>query len=335
MTIECRMTDAQIGDLVDRLLARGDERTEEEARVVRDGRILLGESTPTGEDEAEIHARVRAAFVARNAEVDLDGTLHVRGACCDEHSILGEVCRRPGCGGRVHVQPIYGGLWEVCERCEVDRASWRPRGSLLAEDMVGGFGVEGSGIFGEIGGADSILGILARISATGDCAPDVAAAESWLEVHDEDPGAHAVRAFLRSHAEGRRRREEDLRRASTRISTSPTSTSIPCVASSRTAMDFVIVTTSTGVSESEGPHEEPNGAQGLWSVAARHRKTGRVRQWAAIASTLDQALGRARDALRTAVGERRGDPEDYDAWCASPAAPRLVVEIDDPSSRES
>jgi len=62
--------------------------------------------------------------------------------------------------------------------------------------MVGGFGVEGSGVFGEVGGAVEILELLARASSPGR-ASDVADVAAWLSSHVDDPGAHAVREFLR------------------------------------------------------------------------------------------------------------------------------------------
>lgn len=191
-----RMTDEQVARFANTILAQEANLSEEDWRVVRDCEVLLGEASST-DDLAVVHARVRAAFAARHAEADLDGALHAAGVCCGEGSVLGRACRREGCGGRIHVQPFHRGQLRVCERCEADRGYWHPRGSYLTDRMVGGFGVEGSGIFGEVGGAAEILELLARASSSGR-ASDGAAADvaAWLSAHAGDPGAHAVREFL-------------------------------------------------------------------------------------------------------------------------------------------
>ena len=91
------------------------------------------------EHEHDEHAR----------EANLDGELHVEGECCHERSILGMTCRADGCGGRVHRQPIYGAIMEVCERCASDRPIWHTRGFFLTEAMVDDVGVEGSIVIGQ------------------------------------------------------------------------------------------------------------------------------------------------------------------------------------------
>jgi hypothetical protein len=196
------MTDEQIARLANRILTQDTNLSEEEERVAHDCQVLLGEATSTGEDEAEVRARVRAAFSLRYTEADLDGTLHVAGECCGEGSILGRVCRRPGCEGRLHVQPICGGLCEVCERCEVERDHWRPRGTFLTDQMLGGFGVEDSSVLGEVGGAEEILEVLARVETSGQ-APDVELVDRWRASHVDDPGFFAVGEFLRACASSR------------------------------------------------------------------------------------------------------------------------------------
>jgi hypothetical protein len=62
-------------------------------------------------------------------ETCMDGDLHIEGECCGEDSILGHACA--GCGGRVHGQPVYGGIEYRCEGCEFDRCLWAPRGSSV------------------------------------------------------------------------------------------------------------------------------------------------------------------------------------------------------------
>jgi len=161
-------------------------------------------------------------------EANLDGTLHVTGACCDEEdSILGRTCTVPGCGGRVHVQPVYGGLLDVCERCERDQWAWSPRGHFLTDRMIDGAGVEESGVLGALGGAREIVDVLERLTGSARYgslrearAEDVLRAQAWEASHAADPGTHAVHGLL--HAVDR---ERDRRARTRRVA--PTSSPPP------------------------------------------------------------------------------------------------------------
>lgn len=62
-------------------------------------------------------------------ETDMDGELHVTGACCGDGSIMGKEC--PHCGGVEHAQPVYGGISYVCEGCEID--VWEPFGTYATD----------------------------------------------------------------------------------------------------------------------------------------------------------------------------------------------------------
>lgn len=75
-------------------------------------------------------------------EANMDGELHVEGECCGEGSILGRTCTK--CGGRLHRQPVYGGVAELCERCPEDAAQWHARGTYRTDDMAGTEGKAGS-----------------------------------------------------------------------------------------------------------------------------------------------------------------------------------------------
>ena len=69
-------------------------------------------------------------------EANLDGMLHTEdGQCCR--------CERPcpRCGGRLHLQGIYGGMMEVCETCPVDADQWSPAGTFVTDGVT----VDGSG----------------------------------------------------------------------------------------------------------------------------------------------------------------------------------------------
>lgn len=52
----------------------------------------------------------------------MDGEYHVEGDCCRPGDGLGRTCRV--CGSRVHTQPVYAGIFEVCERC--NDHDWQP-----------------------------------------------------------------------------------------------------------------------------------------------------------------------------------------------------------------
>lgn len=57
-------------------------------------------------------------------EINIDGELHVTGACCVD-AIMGHDC--PKCGGTVHQQPVYHGIADYCENCDAD--AWSPFGT--------------------------------------------------------------------------------------------------------------------------------------------------------------------------------------------------------------
>lgn len=69
----------------------------------------------------------------------MDGELHVEGECCGEDDIMGREC--PRCGGRLHQQPVYGG---IANNCEVCGDHWFPRGTFATDHMVDGAGAAGS-----------------------------------------------------------------------------------------------------------------------------------------------------------------------------------------------
>lgn len=61
--------------------------------------------------------------VARVA--NMDGDDHREGDCC-KLGHFGAVCTK--CGGRVHRQPVYGGIAELCEGCPEDAHYWHTPG---------------------------------------------------------------------------------------------------------------------------------------------------------------------------------------------------------------
>jgi hypothetical protein len=65
-------------------------------------------------------------------EANMDGELHVTGACCID-SIMGDDC--PKCGGILHQQPVYHGIADLCEVCDID--VWEPFGTYGTDK--GGF----------------------------------------------------------------------------------------------------------------------------------------------------------------------------------------------------
>lgn len=58
-------------------------------------------------------------------EINMDGELHVTGACCGDGAIMGYTCQ--SCRDTVHQQPIHGGIADSCETC--DREDWDPFGT--------------------------------------------------------------------------------------------------------------------------------------------------------------------------------------------------------------
>lgn len=141
-----RPTDDQIARLANTILCQRAPLSRADERVVRDCQVLIGDQPPTEEDPGAILDRVVVAFRRRCAEADLDGTLHVLGACCDPESALGRTCAH--CRGRVHAQPARGRVLERCERC--DDHLWQPRGTLRTDAMLDDVGVAGSAVLGEI-----------------------------------------------------------------------------------------------------------------------------------------------------------------------------------------
>lgn len=69
-------------------------------------------------------------------EACMDGSLHVEGECCGHRACTRLYPRGGGslCRGRVHVQGVYGGLMELCERCPGDADDWSPAGSYKVVD---------------------------------------------------------------------------------------------------------------------------------------------------------------------------------------------------------
>lgn len=74
---------------------------------------------------ADLLRRMFPRVLNEPREACMDGELHVEGECCGENRIMGRVC---ACGGRLHQQPVYGGIADLCERCPRDESHWYPLG---------------------------------------------------------------------------------------------------------------------------------------------------------------------------------------------------------------